>query len=355
MSDYASVDIIHQGPSMRRGNIKFIGYASKIRQISKVASSYISYIYPDFYRAIKEIASVADVVQVERPYLLLPTIMVAKTLKNKPLIVLDEHNVDFYTIKSKIEGFSFNSFLTIATLPYVFLSENLAIDNSDLILCVSNADKESLVKLYGTPRTKILVIPNGVNLSSFEEASLPTDPILKEKFTIFFHGTLSWYPNLEAANIIIDYLAPRIPEATFLIAGGNPPKSFLKKLNKVNNVKYLGFLQNLEGWIKSSRICIAPILRGGGTKLKILEYAAAGRPLVATFKATQGLEMINGVHGIFHFDVNEVFVDSIRKLMDNESLAKEIGRNNIELARLFDWTVIGKKLYTTYLNSFDLK
>jgi len=147
----ASVDIIHQGPSMHKGNIKFVGYASKFRRILKAASSYVSYIYPDLYRAIKKIASVADVVQVERPYLLLPTIIVVKTLKNKPLIVLDEHNVDYYAIKSKIKGLSFNSLLTIITLPYVFLSEKLAISTSDLILCVSNADRESLAKLYGIP------------------------------------------------------------------------------------------------------------------------------------------------------------------------------------------------------------
>lgn len=169
----------------------------------------------------------------------------------------------------------------------------------------------------------------------------------------FFHGTLSWYPNLEAAKMIIDYIAPKIPEALFIIAGANPPASFLRKLRRVRNVKYLGFLRNLEGWISSSKICIAPILRGGGTKLKILEYAAAGRPLVATFKAIDGLGMRNGIHGLFHLDVNKTFVHSIKRLMKDKALAKEIGQNNIALSKVFDWTNIGKKVYEIYSTFVD--
>lgn len=141
-----------------------------------------------------------------------------------------------------------------------------------------------------------------------------------------------------------------IPEATFLIAGSNPPLSLVRKIEKTRNVRYLGYVENLEGWIKSSKVCIVPILRGGGTNLKILEYAAAGKPIVATHKAVEGLEMVNNVHGPFYKYVNEGFVSGIRRLLKCDELAEELGRNAKQLAKKYDWRAIGKKLYETYLD-----
>jgi len=353
MSRYASIEIIHQGSDACVEHLKFIGYKSKFNftkshWISIAVKPYVSYAFPDFYRVVKEVIDDADVVQVEQPYLLMPTLMVMETLNKNPFVVLDEHNVDFMAIKSKINGISINSFLAAVTLPYVFLSENLAVKNADLILCVSYEDQKLLMKVYGITESKLYVVPNGLNLSKFEKAPLVNNPIL-ENNTVFFHGTLSWYPNLEAANIIVDYLAPKMPDVTFLIAGSNPPASLIKKINKTKNVKYLGFLNNLEGWIKSSNVCIAPILRGGGTKLKVLEYAAAGKPIIATYKSVEGFEMENEIHGLFYGDVNDDFIRGIKQVLKNDQLAEELGRNARKLAEKYDWNVIGKKLYEAYL------
>jgi glycosyltransferase involved in cell wall biosynthesis len=157
---------------------------------------------------------------------------------------------------------------------------------------------------------------------------------------------------LEAAQLIIDYIAPKVPEGIFLLAGPYLPQPLIKKIKKINNVKYLGYLRNLESWIKSSRICIAPILRGGGTRLKILEYAAANKPIVATFKAVEGLEMINGIHGLFYKEVNKEFIEGIRRILNDDQLAKELGKNAYLLAKKYDWKVIGERLYSIYRKHF---
>jgi len=356
LSKYASIEVLHRGSSMVVRDTKFIGYKSIFPSniwISDAVSLYVDYISPDFYRVLKKAIYDADIVQVEGSYLLIPTLILTKVLDIDPLIVLDEHNVDFASIKSKISGGSLNSVFTAETLLYVFLSEKLAVKNADLILCVSQTDRNLLTKLYHIPENKLVVIPNGVNFNKFETASPINNPIFKNKKTIFFHGTLSWYPNLEAANIIVDYLAHEIPEAMFLIAGANPPLSLIRKIVKTRNVRYLGYLENLEGWIKASTVCIAPILRGGGTKLKILEYAAAGKPIVATFKAVEGLGMFNKVHGLFYKSVNEEFISGIRRLLKCDQLAQELGWNARQLARKYDWTLIGKKLYETYCRLID--
>ena len=358
MSEYASIKVIHRGPNIIVKNLQFIGYESMFSYnssnwVSDAVSPYISYAFPDFYRVVKTVIDEADVVQVEQPYLLIPILMLTKAMGKDPLIVLDEHNVDFTSVKSKISGVSLNSVLTTVTLPYVFLLEKLAVKYASLILCVSQTDRELFMNLYGVPRNKLVIIQNGVNFDKIEKTLPANDPLLDHNKTIFFHGTLSWYPNLEAANIIVDYLAPKIPEATFLIAGANPPVSLVKKIEKTRNVRYLGYIECLVSWIKASSICIAPILRGGGTKLKILEYLAAGKPIVATFKAVEGLGIVNYVHGLFYKDINKDFVDGIRRLLNNDQSTEELGRNARKFVKNYDWAIIGKKLYKVYLEQLD--
>jgi len=338
---------------MLLNNIRFRGFGTlgnntTLDDLLNALSPYMSYIYPSLYATLKEALRNVDIVQVEQPFLFVPTLKVMKILGKRPIIILDEHNVEFMTIRSKMKYLSANSLLTALSLPYVFLTEKIATRKANLVLCVSEADKKLISKFYNISKDKLTVIPNGVNLSKIEKTPPVNCTLVKNNRIVFFHGTLSWYPNLEAANLIVDYLAPKIPEATFLIAGASPPLTLIKKIEKTKNVKYLGYVENLEGWIKASDVCVAPILRGGGTRLKVLEYAAAGKPIVATFKAVEGLGMLNNVHGLFYRNVSEEFVDGIRRLLKCDQLAQKLGSNAREIAKKYDWTVIGKKLYDIY-------
>ena len=245
------------------------------------------------------------------------------------------------------------SLITLLTLPFVFLCEKFATRKAHLILCVSEEDRMSLSRLYRVPPEKIVVIPNGVDVQKFEKALLI--PVLKDKKIVFFHGLYSWYPNLEAAQLIVDYIAPKVPEGLFLLAGSHLPQFLIRKIKSMKNVKYLGYLRNLESWIKSSKVCIAPLLRGGGTRLKILEYAAAGKPIVATYKAIEGLGMKDGVHGLFYRKVDDNFIGGIKQVLKNERLAEELGRNAKKLAEKHDWNVIGDRLYTMYSKLLNVK
>ncbi|MHA1684983.1 MAG: hypothetical protein ACTSYD_01110, partial [Candidatus Heimdallarchaeaceae archaeon] len=78
-----------------------------------------------------------------------------------------------------------------------------------------------------------------------------------------------------------------------------------------------------------------------------------GKPIVATFKAVEGLEMFNNVHGLFYKNVNEEFVSGIRRLLKCDQLAQKLGSSARQLARKYDWAVIGKKLYETYCKLID--
>jgi len=355
LSKRVNVMVLHQGSNMEINKIRFFNYEPFLffkkgnSLLINVINLYSSSITTSIKKIIESIALTEeiDIIQVEQPYPFLQSLISRNLLNKNILLSLDEHNVEFPMVKSKISGISLNSIYTAFTLPYIKRMESYATKKSDIVLCVSRRDSKSLEKLYNLKKEKIYIVPNGVDIVRFQKASYPK---VYDNFNkiIFFHGTLSWYPNLESANIILDYIAPKIEDATFVICGPNPPKSFLNKIEICKNAKYLGYVNPLSSYIKFSDVCIAPIMRGGGTKLKLLEYAAAGKPIIATYKAVEGLPFFDGVNALLFEKVDEEFINAIKKVLSNEEFIINLGIKAKKTAKTFDWSIIASKLCNIY-------
>jgi glycosyltransferase involved in cell wall biosynthesis len=59
-------------------------------------------------------------------------------------------------------------------------------------------------------------------------------------------------------------------------------------------LRYPGQVPYVAPWLRVADICLAPVFSGSGTRLEVLEYLAAGKPVVATAKAVEGLTVENG-------------------------------------------------------------
>ena len=197
---------------------------------------------------------------------------------------------------------------------------------------------------------KISVVPNGVNLL---EACEPNRTEKGTPRTVFFHGTLNWYPNHEAVNEILSYIAPRLPETTFILAGKNLSRDLLRRVERSRNVRYVGYVPDLQEYIRSSELCVAPIISGGGTKLKVLEYAASGRPIVATKKAVEGLGFTHGRDCLLSDRVDGEFIDNIRRVQGDARLAERLADNARRLSEGYSWSLIAERLCKIYRDVVD--
>jgi len=352
----SNVTILHFGTDQKKAHLNIIGCSSLMKKVNSEnlivggMDRYLSSINPSLIRMIKDLCQTEnpDVIQVESPYPFVPSYLSKRT---EALISLDQHNAEFFSVLSKFDKRRHFVMATAGiTLPYVFLVESFAVNRSDMILSVSRNDVQRLMKLHHINQDKIVVIPNGVDISMFDRTRNSSKENLFGicRKVVFFHGSLGWYPNLEAASIITDVIAPRISTANFVICGSNAPNTFLRKASNCRNVNYAGYVENIEEFISNSDICIAPILRGGGTRLKIMEYAAAGKPIVATYKAAEGLPLVNEVHALLFKNVDTDFIDGVEMILSDETLAEKIGSNARKLAVRFDWKVIGSRLYDKY-------
>lgn len=224
------------------------------------------------------------------------------------------------------------------------------IQKFDRIFVVSDIDRNIYIS-EGVPEHKVNVIPNGVDCSSFFPKCSTNNVLLKHP-NILFMGKLSYRPNISGIKVYLENIHPlikrRIPEIKFYIIGKDCPEWLLRYSKNEPSVEVIGFVQDVRPYIFNSDVCIAPLKSGSGTRLKILEYMAMGKPIVSTSIGAEGLDVKNGVN-IFIADQWNAFAENIVKVIEDPSLARDIGNNARKLVEeKYDWKKIVETQYQIY-------
>jgi glycosyltransferase involved in cell wall biosynthesis len=180
----------------------------------------------------------------------------------------------------------------------------------------SDLDRDRLMHRW--PLSRIVTLPNAVSMPSPEP--LPTAPIL------LFLGTFDYWPNVDAVEFLTRDVWPRVrsvmPEARLRIAGQHPEKIPWNRV--LPGVEFLGFVDDLAALYRESRVFCCPIRAGGGTRIKILEAAAFGRPIVATSIGTEGLDMADGRELLIRDDAAS-FATACLDLLRDPVLCERLG------------------------------
>jgi len=229
--------------------------------------------------------------------------------------------------------------------------EGLLCQESDLILACSEEDKQAFVAVHGVQAEKIVIVPNGVDIQNIQPVSAAARVQAKDAlgiagFAALFIG-IAYPPNLEAARLIIDQLAPANPDVTFIIVGsvGERIAVEIDRSNRPSNVKLLGAVSDevRNRAYAAADIAINPMFTGSGTNIKMLDFLAAGLPTVTTPIGARG---INNRHAAC-FIVDDIgqFNDWIRTLQADPQLCAKLAVNGRKLAEdLYDWRAISERL-----------
>jgi glycosyltransferase involved in cell wall biosynthesis len=179
--------------------------------------------------------------------------------------------------------------LGLAWYSYGIVTESLLLKMANRIAVPGKADIDSLIESHGASNSKrLVVIPNVVDIPPDADSVFYTSS--PEKKDVLFVGDMSYQPNRQATEIIINHVAPELqqksPQAYVCIVGRSPPQMS----NVPSNVQILGYVPNLSEVTKRCVVAIAPLYAGAGIKYKILTYLLYGLPVVATPKAVEGLD-----------------------------------------------------------------
>jgi len=142
-------------------------------------------------------------------------------------------------------------------------------------------------------RRSVVKVPNIV-------ARRRLEPRIQDgRFRILFTGNLGFAPNIEGLRLFIEQAWPvvvdAVPQAELAVVGLNPGAPVVQ-LAKRPNMTLDANVPSLEPYYRKCDVVIAPILFGSGTRIKILEAMAYGRPVVSTTVGAEGMGLQHGKH-----------------------------------------------------------
>lgn len=215
--------------------------------------------------------------------------------------------------------------------------------------------KEEHVK-RGVPKEKVLVLEDGVDLERFDieddrifcRQKLGLD--VGKKYAVYC-GHLYVEKGIEVILQAASMLQGR-KDLVFLLVGGfeNDRRHWEEycKQNEISNVQFTGFIENalVPQYLKSADVLLLPYKLDLNYKvmdinttspLKLFEYMASKRPIVATKVSTVEKILENGVNGILTDPTVKDFGEKIIECIEDESEGNRIALHAWDDVQRFTW------------------
>ncbi len=261
--------------------------------------------------------------------------------------VLNHHNIESHLLDRRAERTRgpVRSFLRRQARATTEIERELGV-RAACNLVVSDLDGDRLRDI--APDARVDTIPNGVDVTFF--APDTTGPVRPR--SLVWAGGMDWFPNADAIEWFATSLWPALaaddPERTAVIIGRNPPARATSLAAADPRVEVLGFVDDVRPHVRRAATYICPIRVGGGTRLKVLDALALGRPLVATRIGVEGLGLVDGVHYLEANDVAET-VAQVRRVETDPQLATRLAEaGRAFVVANYSWDGIGERLGRVY-------
>ena len=212
-----------------------------------------------------------------------------------PILVLLRMELTIY-----VQNIEFERFKSIGKWWWrlMFLLEKIAYRFSDNLFFVTPLEINPAIQKFGlNPQKCKLVLAgtyqksNPVDIESAQVQIRQSHGYKKDEFLILFYGSRSYAPNAAAVKAIIEKINPILKkETTFnyriLICGGGPIPENIDD----GKIDLLGFVENIEDYIKAADIVLNPVIMGAGIQTKIIEAIGLGKTVISSVNAARGVD-----------------------------------------------------------------
>jgi glycosyltransferase involved in cell wall biosynthesis len=230
----------------------------------------------------------------------------------------------------------------------VIATERRCWTRSQFVFGCTQTDLTQLKAIYGSTNALSCEVPNGVALDEVRYTPLSARRLARaalghqDQALALFLG--SWHPpNLDAVEQIIS-MSKALPQIQFLVAGsaGVPFKS----RDVPRNISFLGPVsqQVRDILLASVDIALNPMSSGTGSNLKMVDYFAAGIPVISTPFGARGLPVRDREHLVIsNLENFEASLAEMAELKDPLLEKMTISALNLVTSQ-YSWDVIAEKL-----------
>lgn len=239
----------------------------------------------------------------------------------------------------------------------------------DLSIVVSEQDRARLESLdwkvdpYGPkrPSRRIRLVENGVDCTKLQPLAepLPGPWSVDAAPTaapaaggeLVFVGTMGYLPNRDAMEHFCRDVLPLVhrerPDCRLTIVGSGG-RQFLSHLAQPGRVEITDRVADLTPFYQRADVAIAPLRSGGGSRLKILEAMALGRPVVSSTLGCEGLVLEAG-NDLLIADEPATFARHILDLLADRELWRRVAASARQtVTSRYDWNLVAQQLLSAY-------
>lgn len=205
---------------------------------------------------------------------------------------------------------------------------NFTINKSDRLRVVSSVIKDSIVKNFKYPESKIDILPIFVDVKKIKEAQVKMD-LRKEypqfKSIILMASRLENEKSIDVGIKAFKIVLEKYPKVGLVIAGDGSQMQYLKNLTLKyglnHKVIFLGWVGDVVSLLKTSDIFLLTS-EYEGYGMTLLEAGASGSPIVSTNVGLAKTPLFESGQNSFICEVGDYksIAESITKLLDSEEL-----------------------------------
>lgn len=208
--------------------------------------------------------------------------------------------------------------------------EQEVLPTCESVFVASETDRIKAQEKTGAPN--LLLLPN-----VYSPRRLPPQQQSSADFTFLFIGSFAYYPNHEAAVVLCREIIPRLEKLAsesilFRFAGAGASPGLQRLIQDTKQADYVGLVEDIDAAYAGISAVVAPIQAGGGTRIKILEAFAFGKPVVSTPLGAEGIECEDEVHLLLATG-SEEFANQCQRLVKSPPLCESLAGAAEELLR----------------------
>jgi sugar transferase (PEP-CTERM/EpsH1 system associated) len=211
--------------------------------------------------------------------------------------------------------------------------------------CVTVTEHDRQLLIATGCRPNIEVVPNGVDTARLQPLAASDSPP-----ALLFVGSMFYTPCEDGAIWLVREILPlvnrRFPAIDVWIVGKKPGPGVEELAGK--HIFVTGEVEDVTPYYQRATIAVAPLRAGSGSRLKILEAMALGRPIVSTSLGAEGLQLEPERH-LLTADSTEDFAAAVIRLIESPDAGRALANAAREFVEArYNWEMIAARQLQIY-------